>query len=102
MRSLLVKGVVADRSKGKGKDPEVVIPIKPTPHVTAMAASDMATKGSESEEEGKKKKAMSPEESPTNLLIWSVDQWLEKRTKEVEMIDSFLKRGFDWPLQPQL
>jgi len=44
-----------------------------------MAASDMATKGSESEEERVEKKAISPEESPTNLLIWSMEQWLEKR-----------------------
>ena len=79
-----------------------MIPVRPTPHVTAMAASDMATKGSESEGEKKEKKAISPEKSATNQLIETMDSWLEERTKEVEMIQSFLKRGFDWPSQKHL
>ena len=79
-----------------------MITVRPTPDVTAMAASDMATRGSESGDKTIEKKAISPEAPSTSLLIWSMDQWLEKRTKEVEMIDSFLRRGFDWPLQQQL
>ena len=48
-----MKQVVADKGKNhgkRGKYPEVVIPIRPTPDVTAMATSDMATEGSDSEE----------------------------------------------------
>ena len=91
---------VADRSeyRGKrGKDPEVIIPIKSTPDVTAMTGSNMATRGSDSGENKTEKSTEKQEESPTSPLIWLMNQWLEKRRKEVEMIDSFLKRGFDWP-----
>ena len=96
---------VADKGKSygkRGKDPEVVIPIRPTPDVTAMAASDMATKGSDNEEDTLENNSKKQGETPANRLIQSMDKWLEERTKEVEMIQSFLKRGFDWPSQKQL
>ena len=80
----------------------MVIPIRPTPDVTAMAASDMATKGSDSEENTPEDSNEKQGETPANRLIRSMDKWLEERTKEVEMIQSFLKRGFDWPSQKQL
>ena len=81
----------------KDVQPEVVIPKIGRPIVTAHPASDIATCGSTvtgKAEIGKRKE----KQTAIGRLIQQMDTWVDTRTVEVDMIESFLKRGYEWPL----